>query len=326
MTEPLRRRVRARLLTGLTRGADIIPRPILGGGLQCAARLAKYSRFEHVTLENLKLAYGDELDERERRDIAKGVRLHAARLFREWIELRQCACSDGRTEVDSEWIDERVELDASYEIMKELHARGRGVLILTAHIGNWELLAARLHREGYPGVVIGNQAAKDTSTDWLVSMRRAYGVTTMAQDSSAREFLRVLQRGETIGMLSDLEVRRLDGEFLQFFGTPALTMTAPAALARARKIPLLPARCILKGGRYVLSFEEPLELEATRDKKAANVNLLTRLNAVYERWIRETPEQWAWHQRRWRTRPGEWDAQPNVSWQARYGSPKTTSV
>lgn len=323
MAEPLRRRVRAQLLNGLTHAAGFVPSPLLRGGLGCAAHLARFSSIERTTLANLELALGSETTEAERRKIARGVREHSARLLREWIQLRRCAPKNGADPKlpgpHTEWIDERVKLDDSYSILQREHAKGRGVLVSTGHLGNWELLAARLHREGYPGVVVGRKRARDSTADWLIQMREAYGVTTMPQDCAPRDLLRVLQRGEVIGMLSDLEVRRLDGEFLPFFGVPALTMTAPAAIARTRRIPLVPARCVLRGDHYLLSFEEPLEADPSLDRKAQTTDLLTRLNAVFEGWIRETPEQWAWHQRRWHTRPGEWEAQPLVSWQARYG-------
>lgn len=144
-------------------------------------------------------------------------------------------------------------------------------------------------------------------------MRRGYGVETIAQNESPRRLLEVLKRGETLGLLCDLEVRRLAGEFLPFFGRPALTMTAPAALARAGGVPLVPIRCIARrvGGReHVLHVEPPLALDPDLDRHQAARDLLTRMNATFERWIRETPEQWAWHQHRWRTSPGEHEVLP----------------
>lgn len=315
MAEPLRRRVRARVLRALTGAAGFLPEGILGVGLDTVARLASRSSFQRTILANLERALGSETDASERERIAQGVRLHSARLFREWIALARSAPPAGTDPKaigpHTRWIDERVTLDDSYEIMQREHARGRGVLVLTAHIGNWELLAARLHREGYPGVVIGKHRARDSSSDWLIDMRRAYGVTTMPQDAPARDLLRVLQRGEVIGMLADLEARRLAGDFLPFFGTPALCMTAPAALARTRRIPLVPARCIAVGPReYRLSFEEPLRLNEELERGDATLELTRRLFAIYERWIRETAEQWAWHQPRWRTQPGSFTPIP----------------
>jgi KDO2-lipid IV(A) lauroyltransferase len=197
-----------------------------------------------------------------------------------------------------------VTLDPSIEVLRRELARGRGALIVTAHLGNWELLCARLRRLGLDGAVVGYERPRDESARWLAAMRRAYGVQTLSQQTSAREILRVLQGGLVVGLLADLEDRRIDGEFLPFFGVPALTMTAPAALARAARLPLIPVRCTVEdGGHYRLAVETPLALDPTLARREATLHLSARLNAVFERWIRETPEQWAWHQARWRTRP-----------------------
>ena len=80
-------------------------------------------------------------------------------------------------------------------------------------------------------------------------------------------------------------------------------MTAPAALARARRLPLIPVRCVLpeeQGERYRLSGEEPLAWPDELPRAKATRALMSRVNRVFERWIREHPEQWAWHQARWR--------------------------
>ena len=84
-----------------------------------------------------------------------------------------------------------------------------------------------------------------------------------------------------------------------FLGAPALTMTAPAAFARAHDAPLVPVRCVRRGARYVLSVEEPLRLRLDLQRAEAAYDLLDRQNEIFGRWIAETPEQWAWHQRRW---------------------------
>ncbi|MCA8979516.1 MAG: lysophospholipid acyltransferase family protein, partial [Planctomycetes bacterium] len=242
--------------------------------------------------------------------IAAGARHHARELAEHWLRLARSRPPEAGTGGD--WIEDLVEEDDSVERIDEVLAAGRGAIIVTAHLGDWELLCARLRRRGYAGAVIGLKKRRDPVADWLIDMRRAYGVTTLAQDSSPREVLRVLQAGGTVGLLCDLEVRRLAGEFVPFFGRPALTMTAPAALARAHRLPLIPVRCVKPRGSaiYRLSVDEPLELDASMDKKAATVDLMARVNERFEAWIRETPEQWAWHQARWRTRPGELEATP----------------
>lgn len=308
--DPLRRRVRARALAGLARAAGYVPPAALRAALWPAAAAARASRLERRALDNLRIAYGDALREDERRAIAAGARHHWRELATNWLRLARSEPPERGARGD--WIEDRVAVRDDVERLDEQLARGRGAIVVTAHLGDWELLCARLRRRGYPGAVVGLMKRRDPTAEWLVGMRRAYGVTTLSQGSSPREMLRVLQGGGTLGLVCDLEVRRLAGEFLPFFGTPALTMTAPAALARAAGVPLIPARCVRPRGerRYVLSVDEPLHLDAALERREAGRDLMTRVNARFEAWIRETPEQWAWHQARWRTRPGDLDATP----------------
>lgn len=291
MDKARRRERRAKLLRGLTSVSSVLPEGVLDAALRAGSELARFSKYERVALENLALALGQETTEGERARIARGVRLHAGRLFREWMRLAR----EG-----SDWIEEIVELDASVARIDELTRDGRGLLVCTAHIGNWELLAAALRRRGLDGAVVGRHRRDDPSSDWLIDMRHSYDVTTLAQDEPPRRMLEVLRGGGTLGVLTDLSVKRLDGITLPFLGVPARTMTAPAALARAAHLPLVPVRCVARGEKYVMSVDEPLELARTTDKRADAEDLLRRMNGVFERWIRETPEQWAWHQRRWR--------------------------
>ncbi|MFN0009203.1 MAG: lysophospholipid acyltransferase family protein [Planctomycetota bacterium] len=296
MHKTRRRELRARLLRALVRAGTLVPAPAVRGVLSAASPLARFTRYERLTAGNLELALGGETTPEQRRRIARGVRHHSARIFSEWLKLARGG--------DGAWIDRAVELDPSVAVLRRELDCGRGALVVTAHLGNWELLCARLRRLGLEGAVIGYERAGDPSSAWLAQMRRAYGVETLPQATSAREVLRVLQGGRVVGLLADLEDRRIDGEFLPFFGVPALTMTAPAALARSARIPLLPLRCVVvPGGRYRISAEEPLFLAPSLPRREATAELAGRLNRVFERWIREAPEQWAWHQARWRTRP-----------------------
>ena len=133
-----------------------------------------------------------------------------------------------------------------------------------------------------------------------MALRSGLGVETFPQDAPPRRLLEVLRGGGFIGLLADLEARRIAGDVVPFLGQPALTMSAPAALARAARVPVVPVRCIARGEGYRLSAEEPLQLDPGLDRREAALDLAARLNATFERWIRADPGQWAWHQRRWR--------------------------
>ncbi len=305
---PLRRRLRAAALDGLVAAGSLVPHPLLRAGLEGLALCAARGRHAELTRANLELALGTELDPHARTHLARDVRRFAARQLAEWLRLARGAPPIGPRAERGRWIEDAVELDPSCDLLAAHLARGRGALVVTAHLGNWELLAARLRRLGYDGAVVGRERPRDPSAQWLVRMRAAYGLRSLAQTSPARRLLEVLAQGGTLGLLADLEVRRLAGAFVPFFGRPAWTATAPAALARAAGLPLLPARCVaIDGARYRLSFDEPLELDRGLDRREATLELTARLNALYERWIRAAPEQWAWHQPRWRTHP---DAPP----------------
>ncbi len=302
MAITLRRRVRAAAFRALERGAGWAPSALVHGSLRAAAGLARFSRFEERTLANLELVFGEALGLAERQELARAVRLHAARQVHDWLRLARVDPADPAS---GHWIEEEVELDASFAILERERARGRGLLIVTAHLGDWELLAARLTRAGVRGSVVGYERANDPAARFFARMRAACGVRTIRQSANAREALALLRSGAHLGLLSDLEVRRLHGEFVPFLGHLALTLTAPAALARAAGLPLLPAVCVFDAHRqrWRLSFEEPLELDRRLPREAARSDLLARQNEVFGRWIRAHPEQWAWHQPRWRTQP-----------------------
>ena len=309
--EPLRRRLRASAWRGFSGLVRVLPENSIRLPLSVLARGARFASTESTVHQNLELALGAETTREERLRIAAGVRKHAARLVYEWARL-------GAGLVELHWLEKNVVVDSSVERLEELYARGQGVILVTAHIGNWELLAIALRQRGFNGTVVGRQRANDPSSKFLVDLREAWDLASLPQDCSAREPLRVLQSGAILGLLTDMEVRRIDGEFLPFFGTPALCMNTPAAFARAADLPVLPVRCVRPrdagpGEPYRLSFEQPLHLNANLPRAEASRDLTQRLNQTYERWIRETPEQWAWHQRRWRTQPGDRTIQPWVA-------------
>ncbi len=321
--EPLRRRLRARAWSSFSGLVRVLPESSIRLPLSVLARGARFASTESTVRANLELALGDETSRAERLQIAAGVRTHAARLVYEWARL-----GAGRSELA--WLKQSVVVDDSIERLEELYARGQGVILVTAHIGNWELLAITLRERGFNGTVVGRQRANDSSSRFLVDMRSAWGLNSLPQDCSAREPLRVLQSGAILGLVTDMEVRRIDGEFLPFFNTPALCMTTPAAFARAAGLPLLPVRCVRPknapaNAPYRLSIEEPLALDTSLSREAGRSDLTRRLNSVYERWIRETPEQWAWHQPRWRTRPGDRTIQPLVGHKQSSKSPPQPS-
>jgi Kdo2-lipid IVA lauroyltransferase/acyltransferase len=294
VSEPLRRRLRARALDGLR----FVPPAAIGGLARLAVPLASFSRYEQRCLANLELALGAEIEENARRRIARGVRLHTARLVEEWTRLARATRSPRELVRTRAWLEEHTRFDDSLSILER--CRSAGCVLVTAHLGNWELLAPALRRLGVDGTVVGFQKRNDSAAQRLVAMRAALGVATTPQDAAPRHLLELLRGGQAVGLLADLEARRIGGCVVPFFGRPAWTMTAPGALARAARVPVLPVRCVAQGESYLISFEEPLAVDERLSKREGANDMALRLNGIFESWIRAAPEQWAWHQRRWR--------------------------
>lgn len=292
---------------GIMRGTLLLtrnlPHALVRGSCEQLLRCASQSTAGRRVHSNLALAADAlGLDPQRTAALPGAIRAHTARQIADGVRLSR---ADGGI-----WVDQHVEPGPGFERIATTLERHPGTIILGGHIGNWELLAIYLVRRGIQGVVVGR--ARGTQ-DGLAQMRGQHGVETLPQDASARESLRVLRSGRILGLLCDLEARQLDGEFVSFLGHPALTMTAPAAIARAARAPILPVRCVFDNLRqkYQVHVDEPLWCDRESERAAATTDLLQRMNRVYESWIHAHPEQWAWHQRRWWTTPGSFDAIPN---------------
>ena len=312
---PLRRRLRF----GVSRwAAAVLGRLPQGWATQLLrgpAWFARRGQPGRIARANLERILGSTHDSAARRAIEREVFTHTARLAARTAWLAQSTPAQ-RTR----WFAEHVRMDSSMEILRTAYEQGQGVLVVTAHLGEWDVLAAALAQHGYRGSVVGNHRERDPSGAWLVSVRKHYGVTTWPQDVPPKQLLRELREGRLLGLLCDLEVRRLEGEFLPFLGESALTMGAPAALARASGSPIVPIRCVrLAPGdaHLTLLAEAPLVFDPHAAPKAERTRLLTAINEIYGRWILEHPGQWAWYQPRWRTRPGERESLPIAERQRR---------
>ena len=118
-------------------------------------------------------------------------------------------------------------------------AEGKGVMMLTAHFGNWEVLAAWMAQNGYPMKGIGTSLFDPRLDKILVETRKLAGITNIARGKATRDILRTLKKGGAIGMLIDQDTK-VKSTFVNFFGHPASTPTGPTVLARKFKVPIIP--------------------------------------------------------------------------------------
>ena len=268
------------------------------------------------TLENLRLAYGQGMPPAERLRAARAVFRNAGMSA---VELAFLYAGRGGN------ILSRAKVEGMEHILGVLRS-GCGVLLVTAHYGNWELvpplLVAHVPCEG--GVV-----ARDLSNPGLnrtvLGLRRRFGVRVFRRGETGRDYVRFLRAGNALGILGDMDTSRGRGLFVDFFGRPAWTQRGIAQLAlsgRAGIVPAFIARDPRDPGLHVLRIrpaisEGPAAPEGRVDAeersgvaeesalpREARVAAMTQsFTRAIEEAIRERPDQWAWMHRRWRHQP-----------------------
>jgi Kdo2-lipid IVA lauroyltransferase/acyltransferase len=190
-------------------------------------------------------------------------------------------------------------------------SRERGAVILTAHLGNWELLAYAHGLLGTP-VTLVHRAMRNPLVDAeILSIRMRAGTHSIAKKAAAREMLRALHRKELVAMAADQNQTRRFGVFVQFFGIAASTTPGPARLAMLTGAPVYPVFLIRESEteRHRIVVLPEVEMVRTGDREADIVTNTQRCTRVIERMVREYPEQWIWFHKRWRTRP---DGEPTL--------------
>jgi len=182
-------------------------------------------------------------------------------------------------------------------------AEKKGVVVISGHIGNWELAAQLLGKEGYPVAGIAKPLYDPRLTRLVHRLRTRYGMRLIwrGDDNVSREMLRVFADGSILALLIDQDTR-VQGEFVPFFGRPAHTPSAPAALALRTGAPVVVGWVQRHGRRHVPHFER-LEFTPSGEREADVRALTALMTARLEHAIRLQPAQWVWLHRRWHRQP-----------------------
>lgn len=310
MATPLRKRawraVRSALVRLAIRALGLVPlRPALWLGAvvgRLAYRLAGETR--RLAREHLAAALPERtVEERER--IVREMFVH---LGRSSLELTAIRWYDAR-------LDSYVALSPP-DLLQRVIARGKGMVFVTGHVGNWELLARRVARSGVPNAVIA-KAGGDPALNKMVERFRAQGgVTTLWRESpdTGRAIIRTFRKGRALGLLIDQDTR-VQGVFVPFFGQLAFTPRAAADFALRFGAPVVVGTIHRRGpapsdGHRIDLVEIPFSADAP-DNEAEAVRLTAACTAALEDSIRRHPAEWVWMHQRWRTRPpGEGDLRP----------------
>ncbi len=267
----------------------------LGEGLGALAfRLG--GRERQKALRSLEIAFPE---------AAPAERLHLAE--RSFRHLARCAFELACVrKLDPELFEVIDWPPADRQVLERAVATGRGVVFVTGHVGNWELLARCVPRAGFDSSSIAKASNDPRLTRLIDRFRTQGGLKTIwrGRPGAARQMLRVLRSGAILGILIDQDTA-VQSVFAPFFGKPAATPRAAADLALRTGASVVVGFCQRDGkNRYrVMMREVPLPDSSTGDFEARVVALTTRLNAEIEAAIRAAPEQWVWMHQRWKTQP-----------------------
>jgi KDO2-lipid IV(A) lauroyltransferase len=190
------------------------------------------------------------------------------------------------------------------EHVEEAMAAGRGAILTTAHIGNWELHGIAHGWTFGPIGVVARPLDNLALDRRLCALRAAGGNTVIYKQRALAQVIRALRDGRGVAILLDQNVQAGDGIFVDFFGRPASTTTVAAALALKTGCALVPCHTELgSDGRYRAIYEPAVRRSPSGDRQADLAWLTQELTRRIESWVRGRPEQWLWIHRRWKTQP-----------------------
>lgn len=251
------------------------------------------------TAERQLIDAGVAADRREAARLARGVFVSLGMTELEWLHVSGW---------DVERFRECVRFDG-LEHYREARSVGRGLVVVSAHFGNWELMpTGGLAHVGEPFHFVMSDRPDDRLNEWIVAMRERHGHTVLFNSDGALPMLRALRRDGVLGAMVDLDSTRGRGLFVEFFGRPAYTSAGAAFLARQAGCAVLPVvvqRDAADPRQHVVRAFPAIWPDPGREAREDLQRMTQAYTRVIETQIRRRPEQWIWMHRRWLHQPGE---------------------
>lgn len=273
-----------------------LPRPLARGVAVVTVRalLALLPRLRKIALFNLRLAF-PEWTENQRNEALLAMARYLAWQAVEFARFPRYT---------RENISGVIEIEG-HENFLEAQRRGKGVLILTGHIGAWELSSFAHALYGYPMRYMARPLDNARLDGFVNGYRRLSGNKPIYKNESARAVLKALHEGGVVGILADQNTLPEEGVFVDFFGKSACTTTGIARLALHTGAAVVPGYAYwdVAAKKYKLRFESAVQISDSGDSEQDILENTQRFAKITEEIIRKFPEQWVWVHARWKTRP-----------------------
>lgn len=264
----------------------------LGGGLGSLLRLLSRKKVDAAEARCVK-ALG--LGVTPAREVVRGAYANLGRSVAEFL----------RFPVIGGKIESLVEVHGE-EFLRDALGRGKGVILLTAHFGNWEIAAATLSRHGFPMNAIGAEQRDSRITDRIAELRESFGIKTISKGFDLKSAIRCLKRGEVLGVLLDQDPRD-KGLVVPFLGLPASTPYGPVKLAQKLGAAIVPLFIVRRddGIHHDLHLLPALEGEGGEPFGEDIERDVLLCNNLISDWIRKHPDHWLWLYPRWASTLGD---------------------
>jgi KDO2-lipid IV(A) lauroyltransferase len=192
-----------------------------------------------------------------------------------------------------------------WDVVERAMSKGKGLLFVTGHLGNWELAGSFVAARGVPLEAVARRMQNPMFDRYLTETRRRIGMTVIHDADAVRRVPRAMREQHAVAFLVDQGAVGLASTWVPFFRRLAKTPRGPAVFALRLGAPVIFGAALRQpDGRYMIGFEE-VQAESTGDREADVDRIVAAYTATLERWVRRAPEQYFWHHRRWKhQRPG----------------------
>jgi len=283
--------IAAFLVRGLNRILHVMP---IGAVLWLGRRLGALGYFlsgkrNRVTYANLKAAFCDEKSPGEIKKITRGVYRNAGQTFAEILSM---------TRICKENIDKYVHIE-NFERVIESAKNPGGMILVSAHFGNWELSTVAGAFKGFKLYLLARDQKMERLNELLNLLRESKGNVVIRKGLDVKNIFRLLRDGKSIGILGDQNAGA-SGVLIDFFGRPASTAVGPYRFAQKTGASIVPSFIHRKNGHFHdLIVEEPMIIGKNEDITP----YVQRYSSLLEKHIREYPDQWLWMHKRWKVTP-----------------------